>query len=79
MPTSLWSEDPVSFSPTIQHDTYSCGVIILSTIAAIILSILAWEPQDAAVFRLFWFIWSAHPHFTLVSLLLLQFQLIDQP
>ena len=66
MPMSLWLEDPVSFSPIIQCNTYSCDVIILSTIAAIILSILVWKPQDAAIF-------------TLISLLLLQFCLIDQP
>lgn len=52
-----------SFTLPPQNDTFSCGVVVLSAIASIMIESPAWSKQHADLFRLLWFAWSLNPDY----------------
>lgn len=58
----IWSEtlhlQPVAFDLELprQHDGFSCGIIVLDLMATILLQHSIWNPQNAAVRRMEWFL-----------------------
>lgn len=63
----LWVEAHKALTVPAQNDMSSCGVVVLSTIAAIILGLPCWSQQNANMFRIFWFTWSANSKFKKVK------------
>lgn len=63
-----WLTSPRGFDLPAQKDTFSCGIIVISTILSIMLGTPTWSEEYAKYFRLFWFVWSANPHFTQVRI-----------
>ena len=57
-----------SFRIPAQNDSFSCGVVVLSSIAAVMLGIPGWNKSIKDSFRLFWFVWSVNVQYDKVSL-----------
>jgi hypothetical protein len=62
IPDSLWTEAPPNFNVPIQQDSHSCGVIVVSTIAADCLGFPPWTNEKHLNHHVAWFVWAADPN-----------------
>ena len=61
MLTSKWTLCPLDFHVPVQKDGHSCGVIVLSTIRAGILSLPVWTNKNKDQHCVIWFLWCTNP------------------